>query len=341
MPRNRFRLPFAVVALGVAAITVSGCGGRREAVFVDLSRVQSNGPAAEPVTTSLRTSTDPIPRLELTPSGSPTKTSPDSAAAERLQAARRSIERNRELALRDLQVELFRAYSRDIERYRAIQEAVLAGSQRSAFDDAYAAVSSAFEGYSAQRGGKLRRLALLIGFPFPAAFPQPNPAVFWSEKRIAEASLLRKQIDELDASFLMKADSLLGAAGQRVADLRTGLELDIVQRQDEMLQRARMEAETALKEGGGRIEVRLADARPPGLETPRVPTITIAGVEGIEAAKAWNPVSGAPAFAESSLRHDLRLWAELRGYRLVAAGQNGRDATKEFVAWISTRRLGP
>ncbi len=326
----------------LAALAVVGCGPSERVVTVRWEPQSTDWPlrmmpAAE---VGVRERAD-LQTGPTAPPGSGAATGAISPSAIARQA-RSAVERNLARARRELREQLYRAYERSHDAWRAEQEEALRAEAVSARERADLAVSRLLREHAALRGPLLNRLAFLAGFPVPprAAWPKIPEERKWDRKRRSEAEARLAGIETLDREYASATDALWEEAWAQVGRARLHYQLELVARMDAAAQRAESEAEATFREARAEWSSKLADAQLELGKAGAWPTVRFAKPSPVL------PIAGRPTstrrpipLPESLSQLEIRIWAAQRGYKPNAAGI-ARDATEEFLRWKDTRHPG-
>lgn len=328
------------VAVGVVLLT--GCAPSHTAVYVNLDsplggafveeRIEPPGGRPQSIESwTLQADVAPLPNLgaEL-----------DSSKKAMLHA-REVLAKNRTRAVRSLYGELFRAYRKEVERQAIGEQARLAERAERVYAEADARASELLRGIAAERGEALNFLALRVDFPVPPieAWPTISAERVWERRWRERSEQLARQLELLDAGYGDAVKALFRRAQEEVAHMKAELRLATAYKLDEASSRAIREAEEAFRDGGEVVSV-LADRE----------LVRVTPDSGVEAVfiQGGAPLEPEPRLGPSrkldpraALEEECRIWAAQFGYRLVGSKEQGRDATKEFWTWKSTRHLGP
>lgn len=304
-----------------------------------LAGAESAQPVLQPgvVETAPALSQSPIPATLLPDPGA----NLDSSEAE-MDRAKEILARDRALAIRELHAELFRAYRKEVDRYRIDEESKLAKQTSEAYAEAQAKAYELLNSEAEKRGVRLNRLALFVGFPVPlvAIWPAIPADRKWERRWREEALRLVAELGADEQAYRAKIDALFASAEQAFSDRRTALQLEVSRRLEAADSRATEEAERAFQASATKGRSFFVEKREPDLvPDPGTGGLSMdrGGSFGLVPAPA---VPMPPLDAKKALLQEARVWAGQQGYKLVLDPSHGRDATKEFAAWKHTRHPG-
>ena len=325
------RAAFLCSLVGFVAV---GCAQSRQAVYVDYSKLVSTSdvgaaiysPPNPPVSSgSTRHSQAVIAGRTL-----------EEYASGRMDAAKQLLSDDRRHTVKEIEARLRRLYGLAADRVTKAKYGDLDPKRTAALREAETLIHAAFATYAAQRGPKLARLALLVGFPDPdpTSTKSPDPARALAEARFVEAKALRSDIVGLDAAFARQTQGYLKDAQDKIDEDLTQMRIDIQQRKDDADARAEAEAArlAAVNEASLGLssrsmrDVQLSQVAPESVQPTSGPTPPAMGPTSIE----LDPTDTAGRIR--ALQSEVRIWAGIHGYSLVERGK-GRDATEEFKEW--------
>ncbi len=252
-----------------------------------------------------------------------------------LEAAKANQKRAYEEALADFR-RTFRAEARIAIRERGKE---LSAKYEALFDKAYSDLRKLFDAHADRVGPLWVKLSGLAGFPDKkrAKSVPPPESDFLARADYFEAEKLRSEIAQSDAEYRKEVDAKLEGLRQKWRAEKTDLEADRIRALDAAEQNAEAEAKRLSEEALKALEQSLIQDTEP---LPAVP-----GARAAVSSPSMAPVPDFTHAAEpwdegSRLRQMAALFAEVKGYRLVAPGPGVRDATKEFENW-QTNLDGP
>jgi hypothetical protein len=316
----------ALVCL-VVSLIVSGCKVQPEAVYVDLSKVDSTiTPAPQP---SL-----PQPPAGKTPESVTLNELPsDSVLLDsrlELRRARTLIEDDRRRARHSLvqQYTIQRNADIDDQSEKMMQELKpLADKIRA---DVAKEIRARFDVYAAARGPLVAKLSSL-----EASVTRDRTSKPYQQNAAAQAQV-SSEIAQLDATYLVDRKKIQSKVGVGVDDELTRIQTEVAGLRSEAKEEAAVSADKQLSDVHTNLPA--PKAMRVQLEPIGARSLTVPGTSA--APKA--PAVAAPASVDRQqlLSQQVEIWAKTNGYRLVKGRSDGRDATNEFLEWIKERKLG-
>ncbi len=320
-------------------LLLPGCQRPSTAAYVDLSKIPADtipipkgGEVDLATPAPLPGGQQTLPRLE----GAQVAVS---QTAERVQAARDLIRKNREQALRGLTSALYRAYSREAEAESRLKEQDLLKSSEAMWNAAFGKIGALLQEHASERSPLASRLAFLIGFPFRNPNERPRPENKIDAKEYDEALAAWQKLLAEDKEFAAKVQAVLEQVEADVASKRVEQKIAFTRALNAAADRSSAEAGQAvsskLPEFVGTLSERTDVRIPP---TPEK-TVSLGPVAPISTAP---PRSAQP---QTNLRlllleQDLRIWLAQNGYVRAKSPNSGRDRTQEFADWLKARRAG-
>lgn len=322
-----------------ALLLLSGCKPAPVAVYVDLSKISADtipipkgGAVATATPQALPGDQQTLPRLE----GAQVAVS---QTAERVQAAKELIRKNREQALKGLTSALYRAYSREAEANSRLKEQDFVKASEAMWNAAFGKISILLQEHASDRAPLANRLAFLIGFPFRNPEQQPRPENKVDAKSYDEAVAAWRQLLSEDREFAARVQAILDQVQAEIQSKQVDQRAEFVRALNAAADRSRSEASQAvaskLPEFVGSLSERTDVQIPP---TPEK-TVSLGPVPPISTAP---PRSAQP---QTNLRlllleQDLKIWLAQNGYARTDNPNAGPDRTKEFADWLKARRAG-
>lgn len=337
MPRNSVSLLFV-------GLICAGCSSRQPAVFVDLGEIEASPPAAVSQSgPEVAPSLIAVPEYQASVRPFSGNLEEQDGPLERLVAARADLEENRVRALRSLEDRLFRSYQRDLDGLAAEQALEWAEWVDEVTHRADADLRARFEQYGFANGPLLARVAFLTRFPLPDVMALPNPPAehVWARMRVEEARFKFALMKSLEEGYRQDVERIEWWMEEQLDAKRLAQSVQMTEQTSMYQERARSEAGVAFQSTAEDFESRLAESsvlpfralpsKAISLESASPPTVPRWGQDPVTSQR--DP--------REELDHDLRIWARLRGFRLVSSPREGRNATTEFLEWRKSRRLGP
>lgn len=201
-------------------------------------------------------------------------------------------------------------------------------------EESLSAIERIIEASAEERGPKVVRLALLVGWPddgrsdFIRFADQSGPV---EESWNAEADRLRAELRAHDAVVARQLEAVLAGFDDVIAAERASNEQrvqDELRKADEAAaQRARLRFQETAKLTLPRLLV----GERSFAESREATTLDVPGVGGT----AVNvPVPETLAPAVQTLRSRLDIWLAVHGYKLAEGPEHAPDYTGDFIAWI-------
>lgn len=320
-------------------LLLPGCQRPSTAAYVDLSKIPADtipipkgGDVGVTTPAPLPGDQQTLPRLE----GAQVSMS---QTAERVQAARELIRKNREQALKGLTSALYRAYSREAEAESRLKEQDFIKASEAMWNVAFGKISLLLQDHASDRAPIANRLAFLIGFPFRNPKDRPRPENKTDAKAYDEAVAAWQKLLAEDKDFAAKAQAILEQVQAELESKRVDQKVAFTRALNAAADRSQAEARQAvsskLPEFVGSLSER-SDVRIP--PTPEK-TVSLGPVPPIATTtpRSYQPRTNLRLLL---LEQDLKIWLAQNGYVRARDPNSGRDRTQEFADWLKARRAG-
>lgn len=284
----------------------------------------------------LETSSESIPARDFSVPSLPERTITLGDSTARLRRVQDLVDRNRQLALAQIEARLLDAYLRDIDILAREKRRQLETDRRDGLSSAYEQFIALFESYARRRGPLLAELSMLADFPDsdPRSLRTVPEEARIEQRRLNRAKELRNEIAALDAAYRNETGGVILSAEKEHAsnlrEFRESIELMRLEADERATAEARKQLQgrfvlKSLLESASEVKMPEQTGRTQRLESETSPLIVVdAGTAG----------------AIETRRHDMRVFAKTRGYSLSLSREQARDATKEFEEWRKQRSLG-
>lgn len=330
------------VLVWICGAVALGCAPPREFVFVDLDRAVAADSSVAPTLSERSPPLDfeSVSTQSTLPSV-PGRPVADAGAAQRLAAAQAELAEQRTLVAKNLGDQLLRALSKEIERFRLEENAKIEGRLEQRFAQLSEEVAVALNRYADARWPVANRLALLVGYPFPAEklIPQPDPEDRIATRFYREAVDLFGQLRALESEYRSAVDAILSNYFEFSSKERLDLGLQIVEKLDQAERKAREDAQRAISSVNQSVDVSLSNLA-------RIQLAPIASNRSVVEQKGY-VVHGGIGKVESNasiipirerVEADLAIWLKVNRYRRSTSEVRVRDATENFIEWRRTMR---
>jgi hypothetical protein len=257
----------------------------------------------------------------------------------RVRAARELIGRNRQQALRGLTAALYRAYAREAQTQRQLQERELESSSANVWTAAHDRISALLQEHAGDRFPLSSRLSLLIGFPFhnPAIRVRPENPV--DAKQYDESVRLWERLLAEDKEFAAKVEAILDEVQTALDARRVQIQVDFAKALNAAADRSTAEAAKAIESRlpdfvgtlAQRSDIRIPPLPAESMSLPPVPAPSI---------RLQTPDRPLGQLRRELLEQDLQIWLAQKGYVRARSPLEGPDRTQEFAAWIKARKAG-
>lgn len=261
--------------------------------------------------------------------------------ASRLAKVQEEVRIAQEETIRQLTIELRRAYLKDVDDVERRRMSELSIVRTGAFDKVWAQIRMRFQRYAEERGPDAIRLAVYAGFPDPDRVllnPRPEPSNA-RRRQLEVARGLQVKLTELDAQYETDIRELLAQADDEVGRVLNELRLEMEQRRNEAEERARDEANRQSLELVKDLESVLSGKS----------EVILPPKPGVRVQTLAPPALGPPPHLNPSplarrspeaVRSEIEIWAAQRGFR-VTMEPGPPDHTDEFLAWRRHHHPGP
>ncbi len=325
-------------------VVFGGCTSPRPPqVFVDLERAL----VSPSVLVDTQVPTQPPPP----PAGSSAQLAPLSAQrldfsenASRLAKVQEEVRIAQEETIRQLTIELRRAYLQDVDDIERRRLGELDTIRSASFDRAWEKIRLRFQQYADVRGPDAIRLAVYAGFPDADRVllnPRQDPSNA-RRRQLEAARVIQARLEELDAQYQADVRELLAQADDEVGRVLNELRLEMEQLRNEAEERARIEANRQTLELVKDLESVLSSKSEvilppkPGVrvQTPAPPAL------GAPPSVDRDSLAGLARRSREAVRSEIEIWAAQRGFR-VSLKPGPPDHTDEFLAWRRQHHPGP
>lgn len=327
-------------ALWAAVVLTAGCASPRQPVYVDLTHVElpaqldpslfdrSAPPRAKGRSGSLAIGSAPAREID------------HKALRQKEVDLLGRVETIRKESVVRLRDELFRIYTKQVERRRAAKESDIRQEFLALLESTHLKVTREFEIYTRQRWPLLSQLAAIVGFPIPPRerLQVPPETQKWERREFERAVGLYRQLEDVKAAYEAKVVTFHDEARSNIAQRRVEEGVKLANELDRLGVQAAELAELAVKSADSAIDLVLD-------EQPKFVLDRIAGEQlsvSVESPALPNIESNSSSTrdiisAREKLEALLKIWADSNGFQLVGNPQMGVNETQRFKQWIEQR----
>lgn len=323
----------------VLALAGTSCRPESRTVSINFERILSAVPAA--ARSAIRTPNEPAlgsVKLAVKPIAASSIRDPSNVQPVDL---RRQIAEEQESLRKRLEARLRAVYAKQLVRFEeSIRREAAADAQVSvlAFE---ARLYLALLDLAKRRSGPMARIALIEGYPDPNPKSVAPPTAMTPVQKIRFDDMVHQRalIESADAQYAKEVAVITAELSEQEKQLAEKIAKRLKAFKDELDAKAVSEAAAEVRSSPRELGLELTDA--PALRIPA------RAAESIEFAASGAPrppsqVTSSLDAEESQLRRRavgrmLATWLAIRNFRLAP---NGRDATDEFLGWLSNSKGG-
>ncbi len=328
--------------LAILALLISGCASTQPAlVYVDVDTVIGREHAAD-----LRVPKAPSPPSPLAPAVVTQKglaaTTVTDRTIQRLQAAKKFIQQNRDESIQSLGRMLRRVYLARADDEITRQQKASQPARDDIYSAAFDKVRDLFVAYGLERGPPLAQLNILADGTSLKPLAIPIDATTTRRSRMEESNRLRKQIRDLDARYDAQAQVLMQQAQQEIDAELTRLQALAGKQRLEAENLAYQEAAKTVTKRQSNLDVELQHMVPTQLPAMAGHTVAVPGTTSLPAPpqRTDRPIFGSLEERRRLIEREIDIWIKTTGRRRSAGSAGAENGTDLFLQWRNAHKVG-